>query len=110
MTSRERFEAHIKKLYDDTPRIYPDGKYYGSFQSMWEQWQACEAQSAARIAQLEGENAKRLMRAVHIMDECGVLFQRMKHHVPQLEQDEVFVAFAKKWAAAIEALTNHQGE
>ena len=43
---REAFEARQRKIYGKPPRIYHDGKYYGGFQSLWEEYQACAAEMA----------------------------------------------------------------
>lgn len=42
--------------------------------------------------------------AIKMLDECTVLFDRMKHVMPTLVEDEVFVAFVAKWAASFETI------
>lgn len=63
---REAFEARKAKMYGKKPRIYHDGKYYGGFQSLWEEFEAGGQASAEHIrAKLQSpEMAERVAEAI----------------------------------------------
>lgn len=55
---REAFEARHLKMYGKKPRIYHDGKYYGAFQSLWEEYKAGYQAATAVDASLEQHRAQ----------------------------------------------------